>query len=96
MRIPTQGEIKAPLFSLIVVIGEMSPTKAYDAVIDHFNLPKHCLDKTNKDGEPTLKNRIRWACRSLREDGLLKRERGVWRLTKEAKKRVSLLAQALV
>lgn len=96
MRIPKQGGIKAPLFSLIVVHGELSPTEAYDRIMNRFKLPKSCLNKLDKSGEPTIKNRIRWACRALREDGLIERTRGVWRLTDYAKSRVGLLAEALV
>jgi len=94
--LPKQGDIKAPLFSLIVINGEISPTEAYDAIMCRFKLPKSCLKKTDKSGEPTIENRIRWACRALREDGLVERTYGVWHLTDHAKSRVKLLAEALV
>jgi len=95
-KLPDQRDIKSPLFSHVAVTGEISATDGYDFVMRHYNLSESALRLKDKSGEPKLHNRVRWACRALREDGLFERSHGVWKLTKSAKSRLAMMAQALV
>ena len=57
----------------------------YDALADHFDLSKEDRERTFLDeGKPRSKweNMVRWACRKLKDKGLLcSPHRGVWAVT---------------
>lgn len=94
MPYPAYSSIEVPLLSEIESLGGVAePQAIYSAVAKHFpDLTDAELEQQHIDGRPDKKwwNIVRWARQHLVDRGELSGdERGVWKITKKGKERLS-------
>jgi 5-methylcytosine-specific restriction protein B len=64
--------------------GQAKPKDVMDEIAKRYDLPEEALQQTNKNGQPTFKNRAAWARFYLVKAGYLySPKRGIWALTDE-------------
>ncbi len=85
--LPTYNEIKVPLIDELTRRGGQSrPTDkdshgrtVYQALAEHFRLSKADLEEQTSEGRSKFENMVRYAVRSLRDEGeIVKGTQGVW------------------